>query len=100
MVEIDKMKVVTLDSEFVKFVEKLEKMKRDLESLNYLDDLMTASTISKIEEKLPALVKIDWKKIVIKEKLRNKSAKEYFDKLIEFLINYKEIVKYNLFKPF
>ena len=44
-VEIDKMKVVTSDIGFVEFVEKLEKMKRDLESVNYLEDLTTASTI-------------------------------------------------------
>ena len=95
-VEIDRMKAVTSDSGFVEFVEKLEKMKRDLESVHYLEDLTTASTISKIEEKLPALVKIDWKKIVIKEKYRDKSAKENFEKLMEFLIDYKEIVKYDL----
>ena len=89
-VEIDKMKVVTSDIGFVEFVEKLEKMKRDLESVNYLEDLTTASTITKIEEKLPALVKIDWKKIVIKEKFRDKSAKDNFDKLMEFLIDYRE----------
>ena len=94
--EIDKMKAVTSDANFVEFVEKLEKVRRDLESVDYLEDLTTASTISKIEEKLPSLVKIDWKKIVIKEKYRDKSAKENFDKLMEFLIEYKEIVKYDL----
>ena len=62
-------------------------MKSDFESVNYLEDLKTASTVKKIEEKLPTLVKIDWKKIVIKDKLRDRSAKKNFDKLIDFLID-------------
>ena len=46
--QIEKFKVVTTDKSFVEFVEKLEKIKLDLETLNQLEEIGNAGYIGKI----------------------------------------------------
>ena len=91
--QIEKFKVVTTDKSFVEFVEKLEKIKLDLETLNQLEEIGNAGYIGKIESKLPLCISTDWFKIVIDEKLNNASSIDRYKRLMSFLINAKDRVE-------
>ena len=62
--EIRKMKVINSDSEFIAFVDHIDKIKRDLEQLNLLSDIANTTVIADLESKLPYGVKRDWIKLV------------------------------------
>ena len=62
--EIRKMKVINSDSEFIAFVDHIDKIKRDLEQLNLLSDIANTTVIADLESKLPYGVKRDWIKCV------------------------------------
>ena len=51
--QLEKLKVVTSNQMFIDFVEKLQKMKLDLESLKQMRDIANAGYMGKIEERLP-----------------------------------------------
>ena len=57
------MKKLTTDSDFIMFVDNLDKLKRDLSQLGLLSDVANATVISEIESKLPLLVQRDWIKV-------------------------------------
>ena len=61
--EIKQMKKLTNDSEFITFVDHLDKLKQDLSQLGLLSDVANMTVISEIEAKLPTLVQRDWIKV-------------------------------------
>ena len=54
--EIENMNVAASDNEFVNFVESLEKIKRDLSTVNQLPEIANRCILSKLESKLPSKV--------------------------------------------
>ena len=63
--QLEKLKVVTSDKMFIDFVEKLQKMKLDLDSLRQTGEIANAACMGKIEERLPLSISTDWWKLVI-----------------------------------
>ena len=92
--EIERMKVVNTDRMFLDFVEKLEKIHRDLKTVKMVEEVANATVIGKLEAKLPPVISQEWTKAVIKEGHDKQSSKDKFDKFMEFLSEYKEMVKY------
>ena len=62
--QVEKFKEITTDRGFIDFVEKLQKVKLDLESLSLSSEIANAGYISKIEAKLPINISTDWWKLV------------------------------------
>ena len=73
--ELDRMKISTTDKMFLDFVEKLEKIRKDLDAVGKFDEIANAQTISKLESKLPQIVMQNWLKEVIKNKYEKGSTK-------------------------
>ena len=71
--QMEKLKAITTDKGFVEFVEKLEKIKLDLETLEIIGEIANSTVIGKLESKLPTLISIDWSKIVTDEEVDAKS---------------------------
>ena len=92
--QIEKMKAVTSDRMFIEFVEKLQKIKLDLDSLGQTGEIANATCIGKIEKRLPLDISTDWCKVVIKKKLNEHSSLERFQALMKFLDESKERVEY------
>ena len=92
--QIERMKPVVNDRTFLEFVEKLEKIQRDLKALNLVEEIANSAMIGKLEAKLPHLVYRDWSKEVIDTDLNKKPSKLKFEHLMEFLIKTKKQVKY------
>ena len=80
----------------MEFVEKIEKIHRDLKTVDMLREVVNASNISKLESKLPSVVSQEWTKTVINEDLTVKGSDIMFDKFMEFLYKYKKTVKYQM----
>ena len=97
--EIERMKTATSDKSFVEFVDALEKIQRDLLTLDQLSEIANTSVLSKLESKLPSQINYDWTDKVIEEKLSAKTSKDKFTIFMEFLKKAKEKVKYNLSLP-
>ena len=53
----------------MEYVEKLEKIQRDLAALNIVEEIANSTILGELESKLPTLIRIDWSKVVTKEKL-------------------------------
>ena len=51
--QLEKMKVVTNDKMFVDFVDKLQKMRLDLDSLKQAGEIANAASMGNIEKRLP-----------------------------------------------
>ena len=83
--QIEKMKGITTDKGFIEFVEQLEKIKLDLETLGQISEIANAGYISKIEAKLPIAISTDWWNIVTSESLGKKVSSERFARLMSFL---------------
>ena len=94
--DLEKLKIVDDDKNFVAFVEKIEKAKRDLDAVNQVNQMSNESIIANIESKLPGIVKKDWIDIVFKEGLNKKSADEKFTSLMKHLSDNKEKAEYQL----
>ena len=92
--QIERIKLVINDKTFIDFVEKLEKIQRDLSALSLVEEIANSAMIGKLEAKLPHLVYRDWSKEVIDSDLNKKSSKIKFGNLMEFLIKTKKQVKY------
>ena len=92
--QIERIKPVINDKTFLDFVEKLEKIQRDLKALDLVEEIANSAMIGKLEAKLPHLVYRDWSKEVIDIDLNKKPSKLKFKKLMEFLIKTKKQVKY------
>ena len=83
--EIRNMKEIKNDTDFIDFVEHIDKLKRDLEQLNLLSDIANTTVIADLEEKLPYEVKRDWVKLVSSKELASEPPSQIFNKLLEFL---------------
>ena len=94
--EMEKFKVVTTDKMFIDFVEKLEKIHRDLKTMKMLEEVANAPVIGKLESKLPTVIDQRWTEAVIKEEYDNESSKDKFEHLMKFLAQHKEMVKYRM----
>ena len=97
--EIERMKTATSDKAFVDFVEALEKIERDLETVNLISEIANTSVLSKLESKLPSQVNHDWTQKVIRDKLCKQTSKQKFDTFMMFLRETKEMTKYNISLP-
>ena len=93
--EIRNMKAVTNDKEFISFVERVDKLKRDLEQLNLLSDIANTTVISDLEAKLPYGIKRDWVKLVSSKELASEPPSAIFHKLLEFLEESKLQAEYH-----
>ena len=92
--ELDRMKVPSTDKMFVDFVEKIEKIRKDLDAVGKFDEIANAQTISKLESKLPQMVMQDWLKEIIKNKYEKGATKVKLEGLLRFLAEYKEMAEY------
>ena len=92
--QLEKMKAVTSDRMFIEFVEKLQKIELDLDSLGQTGEIANATCMGKIEKRLPLNISTDWCKLVIKKKLNERSSLERFQALMKFLDESKERVEY------
>ena len=94
--EMERIKPVNSDKAFVEFVEKIEKMHRDLKTVDMLREIVNASNISKLESKLPTVVSQEWTMTVINEDLTAKGSDTKFSKFMDFLAKFKKMVKYQM----
>ena len=95
-VELDKIKPASgekADQSFVSFVEKIENICRDMETVSRSADLKNGHMINVIAKKLPTKVAEDWAEHKQKEKIGLKSSEEIFKELMEFLKSKKEVTK-------
>ena len=92
--ELKRMKKLTSDSDFIKFVDHLDKLKRDLTQLGLLADVANTTVISEIESKLPNMVQRDWIKLVSSKEMSDKPSSEIFEKLLEFLEDTRRQAEY------
>ena len=65
---------------FITLVVKIDKICRDLSELKMKSEIQNTTVLSKLEQKLPFLVKRDWIKRVSDENYDAKPLKEMFDK--------------------
>ena len=94
--DIEKLKVVTTDRMFVDYVEKLERINRDISTIKIIDEIANATVISKLEAKLPVIIYKDWSDLVIEENFDEKTSREKFDSFMTFLSKKKKVVEYQL----
>ena len=95
-VELDKLKPPSgekADQGFISFVEKLENICRDMETVKCSSDLKNGHMINVLVKKLPPKVAQEWAKFKQKEKIGIKSSEEIFTALMDFLKSEKEITK-------
>ena len=96
IVDIDKLKVVATDKLFIEFVEKIERIHRDVKTLKLIDEIANATVISKLEAKLPVIIYKDWSDLVVEGDFDEKSSKEKFESFMAFLSKKKKVVEYQL----
>ena len=94
--ELEKMRIPASDKAFVELVDSLERIERDLASLNQLGEIANTSILSKLEAKLPSRINQIWTKKVVEEKLLKKTSQEKFAAFMHFLKEAKEMTRYNL----
>ena len=94
--DIDKLKVVTTDKMFIEYVERLEKINRDVVTVKIVDEIANATVISKLESKLPVIIYKDWSDLVIEECYDEKPSREKFNNFMSFLSKKKKVVEYQL----
>ena len=92
--QLTKLKKITADDKdgdrkFIYMVEDLEKISRDLKSINELSVLANSSTLDDIERKLPPVVLTWWRKDKIENNFYEKSDTEKYEALMKFLKNSK-----------
>ena len=88
------MNKLTTDDEFIKFVDHLDKLKRDLSQLGLLPDVANTTVISEIETKLPIMVQRDWIKLASAKDMADKPSSEVFDLMLGFLEDTKRQAEY------
>ena len=89
------MKTPTSDRLFIEFVEALQKIERDLVTLNKLDEIANTTVLSKLESRLPVQIRCDWIKKLVTEKLTKKTSKEKYAQFMNFLKEAKAIATYD-----
>ena len=82
------------DSQFIQFVNNLDKIKCDLSQLGLLAEIANTTVISEIESKLPIMVQRDWIKLASSKEMAQKPSSEIFEKLLDFLEDTKRQVEY------
>ena len=93
--EIRNMKVITSDKEFISFVEHMDKVKRDLEQLDLLSDIVNTTVIADLESKLPYGVKRDWIKLVSSKECADMVPSKIFNRMLEFFEETKLQAEYH-----
>ena len=83
--EMERIKPVTNDQDFIIFVDKIDRINRDLSELKMEGEIQNSTVLSKLEQKLPFLVRRDWIVKVSGEDYDAKSPKEIFDEFLIFL---------------
>ena len=94
--EIEKMKTISTDGYFVEFVEKLERIERDLTGMGLESEIENSTILGKLESKLPPVIKKDWIDLIIKEDLNDETSKAKFKKFMEFLVRSRRGVEYQM----
>ena len=93
--EMERIKPVTNDQDFIIFVDKIDRINRDLSELKMDGEIQNSTVLSKLEQKLPFLVRRDWIVKVSGEDYDAKSPKEIFDEFLIFLKQTKKQVEYD-----
>ena len=88
MKDIDKIKTPIDDESFIKFVESIEKVEKDLASVSLEDRLDHELMLTKIESRLPEKVKFRWREV----KAEAQDDKSFKD-LLDFLKKYKNMAE-------
>ena len=78
---------------FIAFVEKIENICRDMETISCSGDLKNGHMINVLVKKLPSKVSQDWSKHKQKEKVDTMASEDKFRELMEFLKSEKEVTK-------
>ena len=94
--DLDKLKPPTgekADQGFITFVEKVENICRDMETISCSGDLKNGHMIDVLERKLPSQVSKDLAKHKQKEKVGIMASEDRFGVLMEFLKAEKEVTK-------
>ena len=94
--EIEKLKLVTSDKYFVEFVERLERIDRDLSTMKLKEEIANTTILGKLESKLPPVIKKDWIDMVIDKDLNEKSSSEKFKTFMTFLNKARRGVEYQM----
>ena len=76
-------------------MDKLEKIQRDLAELKMESEIQYSTVLSKLEQKLPYLVRRDWIVKVSDKIYDSKAPKEIFTEFMEFLKQTKKQVEYD-----
>ena len=92
--ELKCMDKITSDSQFIEFVNHLDKVKCDLSQLGLLAEIANTTVISEIESKLPSMVQRDWIKLASSKEISEKPSSEIFQKLLDFLEDNKRQAEY------
>ena len=94
--ELDKLKPPTgekADHGFIAFVEKVENICRDMETISCSGDLKNGHMINVLVKKLPARVAQDWSKYKQKKNVGMMASEDKFRELMQFLKSEKEVTK-------
>ena len=81
------------DQGFINFVEKIENICRDMETVNRSGDLKNGHMIDVLVRKLPSKVAQDWATHKQKEKVGTMVSEDIFKELMDFLKAQKEVTK-------
>ena len=92
--EMEKIKPIQSDKDFISFVYQIDKIKRDLSELGMEGEIQNQTVLSQLEKKLPYMVKRDWIKKV-NEEFEDKTPKEIFEEFLKFLKLTKKQVEYD-----
>ena len=97
--DLNNLEMAQNDEDFVKFAEKIEEGKRNLEAINLLSEISNETIIAKLESKLPDNVMRLWLDTLFKDDLVNKDSKVKFEHLMKHLTKCKETANYCLTSP-
>ena len=98
--EIEMIKKPTSDEAFLVMVDKLEKILRDCEAVDLQSYLDHPSMISKVEQKMPDVIKGKWLDYCADNSLlKGNNAKDLFPKLIKFMISRRDVADYVVGDP-
>ena len=92
--EIEGIKLITSDAKFIEFVEKVEKIHRDMSAVKMIEEIAHAFYLSRLESKLPVNVSFAWSEVMSRKKLYCQSTRIKYDAFMEFLIDTKERIEY------
>ena len=91
--ELSRLKPATTDKLFVEFVDKVERICRDLEAVGMKKDMMNARMISDIVSKLPPVIAQKWAEYKVKNKVGDQSSEKHFEEMYDFMQEYKKVTK-------